>query len=67
MFQFVAKYRKSRRATVYMTALSLAAVVIMALGNGCSQSPILIHDCVDAGAQDGGGGGGAGGALPTCK
>jgi hypothetical protein len=54
-----------------MAVLIRAAASIAALASGCGTT-ILIHDCPDAGAQDGGGGGGAGGGgaggnAATCK
>jgi hypothetical protein len=62
---------KSRKqsSTLFMAVLIRAAASIAALMSGCGTT-VLIHDCPDAGAQDGGGGaggGGAGGNAATCK
>lgn len=71
MIRTVSKRLRSQGATVFV-AVMIGAASIAFIASGCGTGVLLIRDCVDAGAHDGGGGGGgggggAGGHLPVCK
>lgn len=69
MTRTVSKQSKLYGLTIFMAVMGGATVFIAVIGGGCGTSTVIIHDCPDASAQDGGGagGGGAGGQDPFCK
>lgn len=58
------------RSAALITALLVgASASIATMASGCGPNDVIIHDCPDSGAQDGGGGQGGGGGAggSRCK
>lgn len=61
------KRTKWQSTTLFAAMLAISVATIATTSSGCGPNDVVIHDCPDAGMEDGGSGGQGGSGGSNCK